>query len=106
MLTGITMCPCSSPPGPTAPTGGLSSGFALLGKTSARKTARPGIDPRARGCESRSVPLTVAPPPRTGEAAQGPWYADPPSASKPDHSAVRYDEEPAPLPPRPQPGPA
>src|SRR3954468_16400159 len=46
------------------------------------------MDPRARGWESQEVPLTVAPPPRTGEAAQGPWFADPPSIAAADHAAM------------------
>src|SRR3954468_1245742 len=60
------------------------------------------MDPRARGWESQEVPPTVAPPPRTGEAAQGPWFADPPSIAAPDHAAVPYDEGPA-EPAHPQP---
>src|SRR4051794_41940408 len=51
-------------------------------------TARAAMDPHTRGWESRTVPLTVAPPPRNGETAQGPWYADPPSAAAADHAAV------------------
>src|SRR3954468_23552775 len=49
------------------------------------------MDPRARGWESQEVPLTVAPPPRTGEAAQGPWFADPPSIAAADHAAMPPD---------------
>ena len=48
------------------------------------------------------MPLTVAPPPRKGEAAQGPWYADPPSISATDHAPVPSDE-PATEPAHPQP---
>src|SRR4051812_25137169 len=54
-------------------------------------TARAAMDPCARGWESRTVPLSVAPPPRTGDAAQGPWYADPPSIAATDHAAVTPD---------------
>src|SRR3954447_24205500 len=60
------------------------------------------MDPRARGWESQEVPLTVAPPPRTGEAAQGPWFADPPSIAAIDHAAMPSDG-PATEPAHPQP---
>ncbi len=41
---------------------------------------------RAHGWEIRSVPTTVAPPPRTGESAQGPWSAEPSTRFAPDHA--------------------
>src|SRR3954469_12543710 len=63
--------------------------------------ARAAMDPRARGWEIRQVPLTVAPPPRTGEAAQGPWFADPPSISATDHAPMPSDD-PATQPAHPQ----
>ena len=41
---------------------------------------------RAHGWEIRTVPTTVAPPPRTGESAQGPWSAAPSTRFAPDHA--------------------
>ena len=41
---------------------------------------------RAHGWEIRIVPMTVAPPPRTGGTAQGPWSTEPSTAFAPDHA--------------------
>ncbi len=41
---------------------------------------------RAHGWEIRAVSLIAAPPPRTGEAAQGPWSAAPRSRPASDHA--------------------
>ena len=48
------------------------------------------------------MPQTVAPPPRTGDAAQGPWFADPSWSAAPDHAAPPSDE-PATEPAHPKP---
>jgi hypothetical protein len=57
---------------------------------------------RARGCEIRHVPLTVAPPPRNGDAAQGRWRSGVPEPPAADAAGVPPGApEPAPTPPAP-----
>ena len=101
-----TTCRCSSRPGRTARIAAPEQVFCPFGQQeSAHKTARAAIDPRASGWESRLGAADRRPSPRTGDAAQGPWFADPPSIAATDHAPVPSDE-PATVPAHPKPAAA